>query len=206
MNTQRRCIGRTPAQRFGYSAEMPLSLQPGFSYGVVQENIAILHNHGLDLPVAVATSMSHARADYFAKHPAAALPEWLAYPRNRRLAVHYEADGKPAKDAAHRTKSAFAENPAPSAANLARAQKLYRDFTGAQGTEVVKMELPKNPREGLVFGELLVIGYRSMRDGKPYAHEFRKSSRPLLVASHDGKQIVIVGGRYIFTDRGIEDK
>jgi len=50
--------------------------------------------------------------------------------------------------------------------------------------------------------------YTTMRDGvkESYIHKFRKKSRPLLVSSHDGKQIMILGGGYSFTERGIVDK
>src|SRR5262245_50526432 len=59
-----------------------------------------------------------------------------------------------------------------------------------------------------VFGELLEVRYATVRDGKleHYRHPFRKGSRPLLAARHDGKRIYIVGGRYRFTDRGIVDQ
>jgi hypothetical protein len=57
------------------------------------------------------------------------------------------------------------------------------------------------------FGELLEVRYRTVRDGREehYKHAFRKQSRPLLAARHDGKRIYIVGGRYRFTESGIND-
>jgi hypothetical protein len=59
-----------------------------------------------------------------------------------------------------------------------------------------------------VIGELDLVGYRTKRDGRTerYGHHFRKSSRPLLAVSSDGKQLHIVGGQYEFTEAGIEDR
>jgi hypothetical protein len=37
-------------------------------------------------------------------------------------------------------------------------------------------------------------------------HRFKKKSRPLLAASHDGTQLYILGGEYAFTDAGIIDR
>lgn len=49
--------------------------------------------------------------------------------------------------------------------------------------------------------------YTTVRDGKKerYIHNFKKSARPNLVASHDGAKIALIGGNYRFTDRGIVD-
>jgi hypothetical protein len=183
-----------------------MPLKRGFGYNTVQANIGLLMREGKSIFSATAIAMSHARMCLFKSHPTAALPEWLAYPINRRSRDHYTATGQPRYTASGRHTSEFKRNPAPSPDNMRRAAKLYRDFTGHTGARVLKIPVSAMPREGLVFGELLVIGYKSRRDGKPYAHEFSKKSRPLLVASHDGKQVVLVGGRYTFTDAGIEDR
>lgn len=198
-----------------------MPLRHGYSYGTVQGNISELVRAGHAQDVAVAAAMSHARKDYFTKHPQGLLPYWLEFPKGARTRARYDRDGKPilanplpliaakAFAAASHASTAgklFSRNPGASPANLRKAAKLYADFTGAEEYEIVEIPVKTLPREGLVFGECLVIGYKSMRDGKPYVHEFRASSRPLLAASHDGKQVVIVGGRYAFTDRGIVDK
>jgi hypothetical protein len=68
------------------------------------------------------------------------------------------------------------------------------------------------PTKGLVIGELDLIGYRVKREGVDggrmvrYGHRFSKRSRPLLAVSKDGNQLLIVGGRYEFTEAGIEDR
>lgn len=69
--------------------------------------------------------------------------------------------------------------------------------------EFTTREIPALPKEAIALGEILAIEYRSSRDGKSYRHEF-DSHRPLLASSLDGAQLVIVGGRYRVTERGIE--
>jgi hypothetical protein len=110
-------------------------------------------------------------------------------------------------------------NPVPpsSAVRVREAAKLFRDFTGhdAEITSRVDAarELGLPVRKGqkiplLAFGELLAVEYETIRDNvtERYRHAFRKSSRPLIAARHDGKRIYIVGGRYRFTERGIVDE
>lgn len=65
----------------------------------------------------------------------------------------------------------------------------------------------KTPEVGMVIGDCDGILYTTVRNGKTerYKHEFKKSARPLLVSSWDGKQILIVGGSYNFTQDGITD-
>lgn len=64
------------------------------------------------------------------------------------------------------------------------------------------------PDVALKIGHCDGVLYTTVRDGKTekYIHKFRKSSRPLLAATFDGNQLVLLGGAYQFTDRGIVDK
>ncbi len=93
------------------------------------------------------------------------------------------------------------------ARELDQADALLNDFSGHRGREVLSVR-ERPIKAGLVVGKLLGVMYATTRDGKKekYCHEFREKSRPLLVASHDGSRIGIVGGRYEFTERGIEDR
>jgi hypothetical protein len=90
---------------------------------------------------------------------------------------------------------------------LKRAARLLKDFSGHDPSEVLQISEP-DVREGLVIGTLDAVPYTTVRDGKTqsYLHEFGKSSRPLLVASSDGKRLRVVGGRFQFTEAGIEDR
>lgn len=89
---------------------------------------------------------------------------------------------------------------------LDQADDLLNAFAGRSGREVLSVR-ERPIKTGLVIGDALGVMYETVRDGKKekYCHEFRKSSRPLFVSSHDGSRIGFVGGRYRFTDRGIED-
>jgi len=87
------------------------------------------------------------------------------------------------------------------------AAKLYVQFRGEEPEFVEAVQLPIAPVMMLI-GELDGVLYTTRRDGKQesYIHKFKKQSRPLLAASHDGTQIYILGGEYIFNARGIVDR
>ncbi len=84
---------------------------------------------------------------------------------------------------------------------------MFKDFRGDEPEDAQKVRL-RNPKVGLVIGEMDGVVYTTVRDGKQekYIHEFKKKSRPLLVSSHDGDSLHIIGGEYEFTERGIEDR
>jgi hypothetical protein len=105
-------------------------------------------------------------------------------------------------------------NPVPPS-KFVQARELGRAFSGS--TPELRETLDASKALGLpvrgghplfVFGELLEVKYRTTRDGEVqlYKHPFRVQSRPLLAARHDGKRIYIVGGRYRFTETGINDE
>jgi len=90
---------------------------------------------------------------------------------------------------------------------IEQAKELFKDFRGDDAEELTKVKL-RNPKTGLVIGELDGVLYTTVRDGKKekYIHEFKKTSRPLLVASSDGESLHVIGGKYEFTEAGIEDR
>jgi hypothetical protein len=150
--------------------------------------------------MAVKEAYAFARRSFFRAHPRGALPQWLAWPKRYRMREHYDASGRP------KYAGRMLENPRTLDRELDEARDLYESFAERPARTVRKLKVSL-PRAGLIFGKMVQIGYISEYDGKPYRHTFEKaSSRPLLVASHDGKSVVIVGGRYAFTDRGIEDR
>jgi len=87
------------------------------------------------------------------------------------------------------------------------AANLFKDFSGDYPEKMQSVKLPV-PKTGLVIGELDGVLYTTVRDGKTehYQHDFKKSSRPHLISSHDGESLHILGGDYEFTERGIVDK
>lgn len=90
---------------------------------------------------------------------------------------------------------------------MAEAEKLLEDFSGHQATKILHID-DRPIKTGFAIGDLDGVMYSTKRDGKRerYVHEFRKKSRPLLAASHDGTQLRILGGEFEFTEAGIEDR
>jgi hypothetical protein len=97
-------------------------------------------------------------------------------------------------------------NPSQQAQVDAAAER-FAAFTGEPASELQRMNVPEK-KVFLVVGELLAVAYGTVRAGQydEWHHEFRKRSRPLLAVSHDGRSLSIVGGRFEFTDAGIEDR
>lgn len=88
------------------------------------------------------------------------------------------------------------------------AAQRFERFTGHKAESANVVPFPAMPREAFAIGSLVGVIYETVRDGEreTYVHRFRKGSRPLLAATFDGTRLVIVGGRYRFTDRGIVDR
>ncbi|HJW55870.1 MAG TPA: hypothetical protein VJ577_11400 [Burkholderiaceae bacterium] len=105
------------------------------------------------------------------------------------------------------TKRKAGQVPLQLRAKVNSANKLFSEFTGHNG-ECFSVEKPDMPNVALVVGYLDGVMYETIRDGKTekYLHRFKKKSRPLLCSSSDGKQLIVLGGAYDFTDRGIVDK
>ncbi len=87
------------------------------------------------------------------------------------------------------------------------ARALFEAFSGEHPGPGKKMRIPGPPKVGLAIGPVLLIGYETIRDGKreQYIHKFQKHARPLLVISHDGRSVLMLGGAFTFTERGFED-
>lgn len=91
---------------------------------------------------------------------------------------------------------------------LKQAARLYQRFTGhTDEFEVHRVLTPDFPKTLVAIGEVVALAYDTVRDGEyqKYIHQFRKGSRPLFCVSPDGKNLVLLGGAYKFTDRGIVD-
>lgn len=95
-----------------------------------------------------------------------------------------------------------------SADEVGRAVRLYERFTGHDAEELGVFNIPDLPATATVIGECDGVLYTTVRDGKTeqYIHEFRAKDKPLLCVSPDGRQLILVGGRYVFTEKGIVDK
>jgi len=89
-----------------------------------------------------------------------------------------------------------------------KARNLYNNFSGHDLNESeYEITIPDGT---VVFpiGTLDGLMYTAIRDGKKeqYLHTFNKKSAPLLVSTSDGLQLFIVGGKYEFTETGINDR
>lgn len=90
---------------------------------------------------------------------------------------------------------------------MKEAMERYKGFTGMDPDRYDEYAV-EHPEVGFCIGTLDGVLYTTVRDGEveSYVHHFKQKSRPLLCSSHDGKSLVILGGEYRFTDRGIMDK
>lgn len=184
-------------------------MRSGYSHAVITGNIADSVRSGIPRARAIADAYSHARMSFFGKHPQGAIPEWLAYPRGRRLREHYNSDGTPraTNSASGPGGRQLKSNPSPRA-DVQRAARRYTSFSGHMDVEVIPVSVARMPKAALAIGPVNEIHYSTVRDGvaENYKHRFARNSRPLLASSPDGKRLYLLGGAYNFGARGIVDK
>lgn len=91
-------------------------------------------------------------------------------------------------------------------AQAVSAAVLYERFTGHRA-KLDAIDIDPLPEAVAVIGPCDFIGYTTIRNGKKesYVHDFALKDRPLLCVTPDGSQILLVGGDYDFTSRGIVD-
>lgn len=161
---------------------MPNPLKQGYSRKTFNDNVSLMMKEGYQKNQALRIAYDTARKSYRKRYPKGALPEWLRERKNNPV-------------------------PASSKAAIKEAQELFSDFTGHDGKNIGKVKLPSH-KAGVVIGDCDGILYTTVRDGETesYIHKFKKNSRPLLIASHDGKTLYLIGGSFTFTDRGIVDR
>lgn len=92
-------------------------------------------------------------------------------------------------------------------AAIRAAIKLYTDFR-EKVPKLIRVVDFDPPQAVMVIGYVDEIRYTTTHGKKvvSYYHPFQEGSRPLLTASANGKQLLLLGGRYKFTDRGIVDR
>jgi hypothetical protein len=158
-------------------------MKHGYSPAWLKRHISDLIREGYPRAQAVAIAMNEARNVWRSIHPRAKFPPHLA------------------------EKSA-SRNPRESMSTMIQsAARLSEDFSGHEARSLGKVTVPELPRVAIVIGEVEGVIYNTVRDGKfeRYIHKFRAKSRPLLCVSHDGKQLLLIGGHYDFTEAGIVD-
>lgn len=91
-------------------------------------------------------------------------------------------------------------------ADVRKAASLYERFSGHDAEVIGKVDIP-TPKALVAVGELDGVLYTTVRDGvrEKYIHKFAASDKPVLAVSPDGRAIIVLGGRFRFTERGIVD-
>lgn len=86
------------------------------------------------------------------------------------------------------------------------AFKLYKEFREAAPTSAKRVHV-RIPKTVMHMGDVEYIGYRTTHGRKVvhYHHDFAPGSRPILGAGPGRNELVLIGGRYHVTDRGIVD-
>lgn len=92
-------------------------------------------------------------------------------------------------------------------AEFERAARLYADFSGHDAGPLARVPYPQRPKVAIVVGYCDGVLYSTVRDGvkEKYIHQFKAKDRPLFLVSPDGKQLILYGGNFDFTERGIVD-
>lgn len=178
-------------------------MKSGYSINTVRDNIVQLSREGVPRKNALAAAYASARVCYFKRYPGGWLPRFLQNPKGYGNKYNYTQRGEPLRKPGS---SEIAMIPIQENPSIRAAVRLQKRFSGSVG-HTEKINLPALPRSAVAVGPLAVIGYLSNRDGRTalYVHRFAVDSRPHLAVSHDGKQLLILGGGYNFTERGIVD-
>jgi len=110
--------------------------------------------------------------------------------------------GVPPSSRAGRKKKPITRN-----AQVNAAADLYERFTGHEADEGARIRVTPLPGVAVAIGDVDGILYTTVRDGQleKYIHKFKKKDRPIFAVSPDGKQLLMIGGNYNFTERGIVD-
>jgi len=90
---------------------------------------------------------------------------------------------------------------------IVRAIKLFEKFRDQKAQYIDEIDYDV-PVVALSIGPCDAIEYTTVRAGNTelYRHEFDKKSRPLLCSTEDGKQLLLIGGNFDFTEDGIKDR
>ncbi len=105
-----------------------------------------------------------------------------------------------------RSRTVYARRLPQTLAGVDKAIRAFKAFSGHEPDALITAPVQKIEGPLWMLGELDGVIYVTVRDGRreKYLHKFRKNDRPALAVSFDGQQLVVLGGGYQVTDRGIE--
>jgi hypothetical protein len=89
-----------------------------------------------------------------------------------------------------------------------RAAALYQRFTKQKAEPFGYVDMPAAPKAAAIMGYCDAIEYTTQREGtmQLFRHKFHRKDAPLLCVGPTGAPILMVGGVYRWTDRGIVDR
>lgn len=89
-----------------------------------------------------------------------------------------------------------------------QAASLSRRFSGMEPRVAGTVNVARLPRTAISIGYIDAVDYETFRHGEVqrFRHVFKKHSRPLFCVSPDGRQLLMLGGAFRFTARGIVDR
>lgn len=95
----------------------------------------------------------------------------------------------------------------PASKSVRQAVSLFERFTGHEATNATRVIVKSLPKTAVYIGTCDGLLYTTVRDGKTekYIHKFAAKDKPVFAVSPDGRQILLLGGAYRFTERGIVD-
>lgn len=87
------------------------------------------------------------------------------------------------------------------------AKRLFRKLHGREPRDGEIGHISLMGEDIIPIGRLNAIAYTATVDGEEnaYYHDFAKNRQPVLCSSADGSQLYIIAGKYIITERGIEN-
>lgn len=104
-----------------------------------------------------------------------------------------------------KARAVFAEPVAATREGVDKAFKAFSAFNGKAPTRTAIVKAPKLSGSLWSLGHVTFIGYEAKHRGKRISlvHHFNPNARPHLASSHDGRTLVILGGGFRVSDRGI---
>lgn len=89
---------------------------------------------------------------------------------------------------------------------LERGARLFHAFREKNAARVTRRKVDF-PSTVVAIGKVAAVRYYTTHGAKKilYEHEFKRHAMPEFLVSADGKMLLLIGGRFRFTGRGIVD-